>query len=151
MSKTYTELKKIKDSTRLDYFVMAISYILDIGYDRASKITENDIANAEGNGLMPKEFVQWIMQTARQITEAVESGVEIVQFCMAEDIFEIGYFADKLSRQAMEHMLRSRIDNEKRSVEDSADTEYFEGVYDCDIYNFSLLGYSIPELEEESA
>ncbi len=146
MYETYNKLLEIKKSCRFDHFVMALSYFFDIGYAQAKGITDKDIKNVEGNGILSKSFNEWLMTTARQIAEATDSAVAVVQFCMAEDVFDTKMFAGKLGRDDMEQMLDSRISYEKKSPEEDA-TEFFETYYGCDMENFRMLGYKI--LEEE--
>ncbi len=141
MSKAYEELQKIRKECRLDYFVMVISYLFDIGYAKASGITDEQIKDAEPNGLMTKDFVEWLMKTARRITEVTESAVDVIQFCIAEDIFDTKYYAGKLGRSSLEEMLNNRIAYEDKTP--FQDAEYFEEKYGCDIEDFELLGYKV--------
>lgn len=74
-------------------FPMAVAYLADKGYEFTKQITDEDIAELEGNGLMTKEFVQELVKTARKITEATDNNaVEIIQFCAAEKIFDTQYY-----------------------------------------------------------
>ncbi len=143
MSKAYEELLKISNECRLDYFVMAISYLFDIGYIQASGITDKQIEDAEPNGLMKKDFVEWLMKTARRITEVTECSADVIQFCMAEDVFDTKYFAGKPGRGDLEEMIRNRIEYEPKNISDEEDAEYFEERYGCDIEDFELLGYKV--------
>lgn len=148
-AKAYDELNKIAKGCNTGHLVLALSYFFDIGYDNASKITDDDIANAKGNGIMTQEFVRWLMKTARQVAAVTESAIDVVMFCMAEDIFDIRGFAGKLGRSALEDMINTRIEQERSYP--SEDTEYFEEKYGCDIEDFAMLGYDIPDTEEEEA
>ena len=77
-------------------FPMAVAYLADKGYEFTKQITNEDIAELEGNGLMTKEFVQELVRTAREITEATDNNaVEIIQFCAAEGIFDTEYYTGK--------------------------------------------------------
>ena len=89
MNSTYEKLKKIKNTTRLDFFVMACTYFFNIGYEQAKKITDEDINAAQSNGLMTKEYVQDLMRCTKEIANTVDNAVELVQFCQAEDIYDI--------------------------------------------------------------
>ena len=102
----YADLKKIYDRTRLDYFAMAVSYLVDIGWRNAKEIDESDIHDAQGNGLMTKEFVQWVMRTARDIANATNGPTEIIQFCDVEGVFEVEKYSngERLGRQALEEL-----------------------------------------------
>lgn len=77
-------------------FPMAVAYLTDKGYEFTKQITDEDIAKLEGNGLMTKKFVQELVRTAREITEATDNNaVEIIQFCAAEEIFDTEYYTGK--------------------------------------------------------
>lgn len=92
MSK-YKQIKEIYDRERLDVFVMAVAYLLDIGMTAAQKITDEQIEAVEGNGLMTAGFNQHLVRIARDI--AVICGddvVAIIQFCHKEKVFDIKYF-----------------------------------------------------------
>lgn len=77
-------------------FPIAAGYLVDKGFEFVKQITDKDIEELEGNGLMTEEFVQDLVQTARDITEASDnSSVEIIQFCAAEEIFDTEYYTGK--------------------------------------------------------
>ncbi len=157
MHETYEKLLQIKRNSRYDYFAMAVAYFFDIGYAQAKKISDEDIKNVKGNSFMTKEFNEWLMTTARQIADATESAIELVQFCMAEDMFELRYFAGKLGRGELEDMIKTRITYEDRYPTGNkyptnpAAADYFEGHYGCDIEDFRYLGYDIPGDNNEAA
>ena len=60
-------------------YVMIISYILDKGQSMISEITDEQIENLEGNGLMTKEFVQSLVRASR----------EVVRNCRQDDIIRL--------------------------------------------------------------
>ena len=118
---SYSELKKFYDKTRLDYFVMAVTHLMDIGWRNAEKITDEEIEQCEGNGLMTKDFVQWIQRTAREITRIADGPVELIQFCEAQDVFDIQNYSDMTPRNRLEEMLLNAISylgNRGNGVED---------------------------------
>ncbi len=135
----YKDLKEIYDKTRLDFFCMAVSYLLDKGYDLTSKLTEDDIAQIEGNGLMTKEFAQGLVQTAVKITKATNGNpVEIVQFCAAEDVFDVTFYANKLSRDRLETLLHNAIGGLQCG---DYDGESLADYLDSDEDEMEMLGY----------
>ena len=87
----YEKIKKIYDETRLEMFVMAATHLMDIGWQVASKITDTDIEEAEGNGLMTKEFVQALLKISRKIAQTC-NPVEFIQFCQVEKLYDTRYF-----------------------------------------------------------
>ncbi len=89
----YKDLKKIYDGTRMDIFVMAVGHLLDLGFRTAKEITDEQIAKLPGNGLMTEDFVQNLVRTTREIAQACDSNVELIQFCMVENIFDTEFFA----------------------------------------------------------
>lgn len=112
----YENIKKIYKSMRLDYFVMAITYLMDIGYRNAKEITDEEIQNAEGNFLMTKDFCQFLMKTARQIATECEI-TDVYQLCQVEDVFAIPE-GEGLSRERLETIVHYFIEFDNRSLSD---------------------------------
>ena len=104
----YANLREIYDKTRLDIFSMAATYICDIGYRNVINITDKEIDELEGNGLMTQSFVQMLVRLARDICNVIESPTELIQFCDAVGIYETTYFTDgeHLSRRTLEDISR---------------------------------------------
>lgn len=89
----YKELKKIYDENRLDIFAMAVTHLLDIGFRRAQKITDEEIENMEGNGLMTADFCKALVKLTREIALTCGNDcVAIIQFCQKEKVFDTKYF-----------------------------------------------------------
>ena len=82
-----TELEKIYEMERLDFFVMAVNHLCDIGLRMSRKITDEDIENQKGNGLMTKEFCQELLKTTRDIANAIDGPYELLSFMSQEDIY----------------------------------------------------------------
>ena len=146
MNKSYEKLMEIKNSCRFDYFVMAINHYLDIGHRNALKITEKEIKAVKGNDIMSKDFCEWLLETAKKIADSVNSAIEVVQFCEAEDIFDTRYYANKLSRGDLEEMVQSRIRYDLETM--NIGNPDMPVLYDCDRENFELLGWELKEEEE---
>lgn len=144
---TYEKLLELKKSTRYDYFALACGYFFDIGYNAAKEITDEEIKNVEGNGIMTKDFCEWMMETARTIANTIDSAVELVQFCMAEDIYDIRNYANKLPRYKLEEMIKYRLNSEEIPIDVSPikKIEFLCNVYDCDEEDLELLGIDIPD------
>ena len=83
----YEKIKKIYDGTRLDIFVMAVTHLMNIGWNIAENITDKQIDNVEGNGLMTKEFCQELVKIAREIATTC-NPVELIMFCQVEKLFD---------------------------------------------------------------
>lgn len=109
----YAEVKKIYDRERLEIFVMATSYLMDIGFQAALKITNTDIENAEGNGLMTKEVCQELMKIAREIAINCTPS-EFIQLCQVVEPFAM---PEKLPRERMEKIINGFIGSDPRSLE----------------------------------
>lgn len=145
MEDVYKKLLKIKGSTEVN-FNMVCTYILNIGYEAARNITDEDIEKAKGDGFATKEYYQWVMCTAREVANTISNNVELVQFCMAEDVYDIRHFADKLPRWELEDMLKTRISMEDYTRTDTADyIIYLCNRYDCDAEDLEYLGIEVPE------
>ena len=87
----YADIKKIYDGTRLDIFCMATTHLMDLGWRTASEITDEDLEEVEGNGLMTKEFCQELCRLAREIAQTVEP-VEFIQFCQVEKLYDTRWY-----------------------------------------------------------
>lgn len=151
-NQTYNNLLKIKSSCRIDYFCMVCSYFFDIGYQGAKSISDKDIENVQANGMFSKDFNEWLMKTAKEIADTISSAIELVQFCMAEDIFDIRLFANKLPRNSLEDMVKTRISWEDQIRTDNADyIRYLVSRYDCDAEDLELLNITVPDEYYENA
>ena len=104
----YANLREIYDKTRLDIFSMAVTYLCDIGYRNVVDITDKEIDELEGNGLMTKSFVQTLVKLAREISGVIESPTELIQFCDAMGVFETEYYTngEHMSRRTLEDISR---------------------------------------------
>ncbi|WP_346961318.1 hypothetical protein [Clostridium sp.] len=69
MNYSDTKLRKIENRVGTGMFNMAISYVIDKGYESCKNITDEDILAQEGSGLMTKDFVQELIRTARDIAQ----------------------------------------------------------------------------------
>ena len=88
----YKDIKTIYDREQL-IFNMAVTHLFDIGFRAASKITDEDIDNLEGNWLMTRDFVQDLVKVTREIAQTC-SPVELIQFCQIEQIFDTRWFKE---------------------------------------------------------
>ena len=64
--------------TRCD--AMVISYLMSKGIEFCEKLTEEDIAKVEGNGLMTQDFVQSMIRCASRIAKECSLFDEILPF-----------------------------------------------------------------------
>lgn len=85
------KIKEIYKSTRLDLFCMAASHLLDIGWRTAQQITDEDLEEIEGNGLMTADYVRALCRTARDISKAC-TPVKFIQFCQLEQLYDISEY-----------------------------------------------------------
>ena len=88
----YKNLKKLYDETNRATFSMAVSHLIDIGFRAAKEITDEDIEEIEGNGLMTKEFVQDLIRITKEIAVTCESPAELVQFCQVVELFDVKWY-----------------------------------------------------------
>lgn len=91
----YKDLKTIYDRNRLDFFAMAVSHLLDIGFNNAKDITDDQIATIKDQGWATAGFLQELVTTSREIANACKSPVELIQFCMTEEVFDVEFYAPK--------------------------------------------------------
>lgn len=80
-------LNNIFDKVGRIWFTMTASYLVDIGFRRASKLSDEEIESVEDQSWITAEGQKTMMETARQISKE-SSPVEFIQFCMAKEIFE---------------------------------------------------------------
>lgn len=90
---SYKEMKTIYDQNRLDFFAMAVSHLLDIGFNNAKEITDDQIATIKDQGWATAGFLQELVTTSREIANACKSPVELIQFCTAENVFDTEFYA----------------------------------------------------------
>lgn len=89
----YTKLKKIYDDNRIDVFSMAYTHLLDIGFTEATTITDEEISQYEGNGLMTKDFVHDLVRLARDIALACDGNpCELIQFAQVVKLFDTKFY-----------------------------------------------------------
>lgn len=136
MDKKYIELQKLKRK-EAEYgvpFTMTVAYILDKGYEFLREITEEDISEVEGNGLMTQDFIQNLIRYAKNIVDVSEQGVVLVQFCQADDTYDVKFFADKADRKDLEefayYTLKETYDEIKRNGEDDP---VYEAAWRCGV------------------
>lgn len=88
----YKNLKEIYDKTRMDMFVMAVTYLVDVGHRNVKAITEKQIENMEGNPFMTEEYVKELVRKAKEIAECIDTPTEIILFCQAEKVFDTQFY-----------------------------------------------------------
>ena len=89
----YLKLKRIYDREQLPVFVMAVSNLLDKGFAKVQKITEEDIKQIKmpENSFMITEFAQYLTGLTKEIADNCDSVVEIIQFCSKVKCFDQNY------------------------------------------------------------
>lgn len=146
MTENYKKLKEICKDMKADYKSMLFAYIFDIGFQNAKEFTSKDIESCEDRGVLTRDFQQWLIRLAKEICNAVDSPVTLVQYCMAEDIYETRFEADKLGRWKLEEMVKERMSWEDVVNKKSVDyINYLTHRYDCDAEDLELLGIEIPD------
>lgn len=90
----YKDIKAIYNKVGVPIFTMASAHLMDIGWKTAKKITDENIEQIEGNGLMTREFCQDLVRVARDLAN-VCSPVEFVQFCQVEKLYDTRGFKTK--------------------------------------------------------
>lgn len=65
------------------YALMTITYLLDVGFQAASQITDEEIAKVKEetspNAILSADFNEWCMQTARQLANEL-SPVQLMKW-----------------------------------------------------------------------
>ena len=83
----YKDLKKIYDENHVVLFNMAFTHLMDIGWRNAINITDKEMDELEGNGMMTKEFVQDLMRLTRELAKTARP-VELIQFAQVEKLYD---------------------------------------------------------------
>ena len=115
---SYEKINKVKREQRMEVFAMSVTYLLDKGYDFCKNLTDKGISEVEGNGFMTEEFCQNIVRTARDIANAEDSPIEIVQFCSLDDTFELTRYNERWARYDLVKILSYLIDNGNVNLEE---------------------------------
>ena len=132
MSEKMQKLEEIFKNTRLDWFVMAISHLMMLGWNTAKEITDEQIEAAEGNGLMSKEFVVWINKTAREIAKSCDPS-QLVIFCMHHEIYATDTYYDDARQKKIEHAIDAINDLNGEFELDNDDLPYVLETYLADV------------------
>ena len=139
------KLEQIYNANRLDFFAMAVSHLLDIGFRAAEKVTEEDIEKMEGNALMTKSFVQQLMRLSKEIAEACDHPTRLIQFCQKHEIFESG----DIKREKLKRMFCYYVENDY----DASSPEYVRDALEqagCDEEYWDEIGLGWLKTEEEN-
>ena len=107
----YNDLLTIYRKTNITIFTCAVTYLADKGRENVKQLTDKDISEVKGNTLMTADYIQAIMRTARDISNVVQSGVEVIQFCNAESVFETVFYTkgEHLDRWCLERALSRAV------------------------------------------
>lgn len=128
----YAKLNEIYDKTQTAVFVCGITYLIEKGMENVVQITDEQIAEVKGNGLMTDGFCQAIIKVAKQIAESVESSVEIIQFADVKGLFETEYYTngEKFRRSTLEEIIRKLLVDayEDKQYGGSTDDEALEKI-----------------------
>lgn len=84
----FVEMKAVYDNTRLDHFIMASTHLMNIGWDKALEMTDEDIVNVKSSSnIMTDDFCQYLCEKAREIARA-GSPVEFIQLCEVVKLYD---------------------------------------------------------------
>ncbi len=100
----YKELNKIYDQNQLQFFAMAVTHLLDIGFREAKEIKDEDIAKIEDQGWATAGFLQELVATSKEIALACNSPTELIMFCTVKNIFDIQYYGTEKPRIRFDRM-----------------------------------------------
>lgn len=85
MKKVENKVKKIiREEFDARVSMMVVQYILDKGTENLSKITEEEILELEGNGLMTANFVQAFVRCAVRISKECNMIDDFLPFIVTE-------------------------------------------------------------------
>ena len=86
------------------------SYIMDKGIERIKRITDEDIASIEGNGLFAVGFSQSLVRCARRICTECE-WIEIIEYIRlflhcTPTVYEVSLYREDFSKDSFMELLR---------------------------------------------
>jgi len=73
------KMQELENKVGNQMLCMAVVHCIDVGFRNMREVTEEDIENAEENGLMTKEFVQELNRVAVEVSKLDFFG-EIVPY-----------------------------------------------------------------------
>lgn len=73
----------IKNEIGTEYELMVITYLFDKGFSFCQRITDEDIAQLEGNSMMSTDFVQSLVRCARELANNFEL-IDIMKYVRRE-------------------------------------------------------------------
>lgn len=80
------------DEVTPDYAVMLASYLLQIGFEGAKKITEEDIEKVKeetpDNSIVTAGLKEWLMRSAREVA-TTETEVDVFKWVQKKSLFDI--------------------------------------------------------------
>lgn len=145
----YTKLKEISNGINEIGFNMSVTFVMDYGYQKVKKWTDDEIEEAKVPGLFEPNFYRQILKTAREITLNSEP-LDLLMFCMTDTCLDTKYFSNKLCYKDLEKMIKHRIDYEEYGFNRNEEIDYLCGRYGCDAEYFEMLGHKIPNEYWES-
>ena len=142
----YKEMKMIYDQNRPDFFAMAVSHLLDIGFNNVKEITDDQIATIKDQGWATAGFLQELVTTSREIANACKSPVELIQFCAVENVFDTAFYSGKerISWERMSEIATTAIWKIINETDDWRDE-----IEELDLDKTERDYFEIPECEED--
>ena len=83
------ELNKLYNKNTV-LFMVSVTHLLDIGFNRAQQIQDKDIESLKGNGIMTKQYVQDLVRLTREIANTV-TPTELMQWMQTAELFSDGH------------------------------------------------------------
>lgn len=128
---SYQKMKKLYESYRWGQtpthngyvFIGAVGDLVERGFAEAKKITDEDIKETEAElkkqektaqkehrfVAVSPDFQVAVIKCEKEIAAACENSVEFIQFCIAEDIYDIEFYANKPSHEKLMTLLENGI------------------------------------------
>lgn len=99
--------------TNIAIFSCAVTYVIEKGTETVKNITNEDISNLKGNGLMTAEYCQAIVRTAKDIVKFLDTPTELIQFCNAIDLYETSFYTmgEYADRSTLEKAVRELVNS----------------------------------------
>lgn len=141
---SYKELKEIYRKIGDVAFNVAVSILMENGFNLLSKCTEEDILEAEVPNLFDETYYRNILRAAKDISLITEP-IDLIIFCMTDSRLDSKHFSNKLSYVDLDEMIRHRLEYEEYGFNRNEEIDYLCGRYGCDAEDFEMLGYKIPE------
>ena len=141
---SYIKLKELYRKIGDVGFNLAVSVLMENGFNTFKECTEDDILQSEVPNLFDENFYREVLRAAKEMSE-ITIPLDLIIFCMTDSRIDSKNFSGKLSYIDLDKMVRHRLEYEDYGFNRNSEIDYLCQRYGCDAEDFEMLGYKIPE------